>query len=217
MSPALLLALVVGAAPPPAENVAAKAGPILFGSGDRVFLLLAPYQPGANLTMATVRVTHPEIVAGRSWDDTSYRFAVGANPAALRVAQGQRYTGTVWRFGAQFPDGQKAFEGVQLDVVRIDTVPSSDEPGLRYRGFGNAQRFYILHAGHAFVQVLRTQASAEVNAPPDGLGVKFDRPGKTAATRLLPTEMSQVRLSNGQMLKLVGQSEIWFVDGGPLR
>ena len=216
MSPALLLALIVGAAPP-AENVAAKAGPILFGGGDRVYLLLAPYQPGANLTVATVRVTHPEIVAGRSWDDTSYRFAVGANPAALRLAQGQRFTGTVWRFGAQFPDGEKAFEGVLLEVVRVDTVPASDDPGLRYRGFGTAQHFYILHAGHAYVQVLRTTASAAVNAPPEGLGVKFDRPGKTAATRLLPTEMSQVRLSNGQMLRLVGQTEIVFVDGGPLK
>ena len=87
MSPALLLALVVGAAPP-AENVAAKAGPILFGGGDRVYLLLAPYQPGATLTVATVRLTHPEVVAGRSWDDAGYRFATGADPAALRVAAG---------------------------------------------------------------------------------------------------------------------------------
>ena len=216
MSPALLLALVVGAAPP-AENLAAKAGPILFGSGDRVYLLLAPYQPGANLTIATVRLTHPEIVEGRSWDDAGYRFATGADPSALRVAQGTRFTGNVWRFGAQFPDGVKAFEGVVMDVVRVDTIPASDNSGLRYRGFGTEQHFYIVHAGKAFVQVLRTQGSAEINAPPEGLGVKFDRPGKTAATRLLPTEMSQVRLSNGQMLRLMGQSELVFIDGGPLK
>jgi hypothetical protein len=29
--------------------------------------------------------------------------------------------------------------------------------------------------------------------------------------------MSQVRLSNGQMLRLVGQSELVFIDGGPLK
>jgi hypothetical protein len=216
MSPALLLALLVGAAPP-ADKVAAKAGPILFGGGDRVYLMLAPYQPGSNLVIATVRLTHPEIVAGRSWDDAGYRFATGADPAALRVAPGTRFTGNLWRYGAQFPEGVKAFEGVVMDVVRVDTVPASDNAGLRYRGFGTAQRFYIVHAGKAFVQVLRTQGSAEITAPPEGLGVKFDRPGKTAATRLLPTEMSQVRMSNGQMLRLVGQAELVFIDGGPLR
>jgi len=216
MSPALLLSLVLAAASP-AENVAAKAGPILFGGGNRAYLLLDPYQPGANLTVATVRLTHPEIVEGRSWDDAGYRFTTGADPSALRVAQGTRFTGNVWRFGAQYPDGVKAFEGVVMDVVRVDTVPTSDNAGLRYRGFGNAQRFYIVHAGKAFVQVLRTVGSAEITAPPEGLGVKFDRPGKTAATRLLPSEMSQVRLSNGQILRLVGQSELVFIDGGPLK
>jgi hypothetical protein len=29
--------------------------------------------------------------------------------------------------------------------------------------------------------------------------------------------MSQVRMSNGQMLRLVGQAELVFIDGGPLR
>jgi hypothetical protein len=216
MSPAVLLALVVGAAPL-AENVAAKQGPILFGGGDRAYLLLTPYQPGGALSVATIKVSHPEIVAGRGWDDAGYRFVTGADPAALRVAPGQHFTGTVWRFGAQFPDGEKAYEGVRLDVVRVDAVPAADNQGLRYRGFGNVERFYIVHAGKAFVQVLRTQPSSELTAPPEGLGVRFDRPGKTAATRLLPSEMSQVHLSNGQVLRLVGQSEVWFVDGGPMR
>lgn len=216
MSPALLLALAVGAAPV-AETVAAKQGPILFGGGDHVYLLLAPYQPGGALTVATVRLSHPEIVPGRSWDDAGYRFAVGADPAALRLTAGQQLTGMVWRFGAQFPDGVKAFENVHLVVDRVDPVPASDIQGLRYRGFGAVDRFYIVHAGKAFVQVLRTQPSADMKVPPEGLGVQFDRPGKTAATRLLPSEMSPVRLSNGQVLRLIGQSEIWFVDGGPQR
>ena len=215
MSPALLLALAVGAAP--AENLAAKQGPILFGGGDHVYLLMAPYQPGGALTVASVLVSHPEVVSRRSWDDAGYRFVIGADPAALRVTAGQRLTGAVWRFGAQFPDGEQAFESVRIDVVRVDPVPAADGQGLRYRGFGTSERFYIVHAGKAFVQVLRTQPSSELRPPPEGLGVQFDRPGKTAATRLLPSEMSQVRLSNGQVLRLVGQSEIWFADGGPLK
>jgi len=216
MSPALLLALALGAAPP-AENLAAKQGPILFGGGDHVYLLMAPYQPGGTLTVASVLLSHPEVVARRGWDDAGYRFVIGADPAGLRVAPGQRLTGAVWRFSAQFPDGEKAFEGVQLNVVRVDPVPAADGQGLRYRGFGTSERFYIVHAGKAYVQVLRTQPSTDLSAPPEGLGVQLDRPGKTAATRLLPSEASQARLSNGQVLRLVGQSEIWFADGGPLK
>src|SRR5262249_57336985 len=101
-------------------------------------------------TRATGGLPPPEFVGGGNGDDAGSRFATGAAPSALRVAQGTRFTGNVWRFGAQFPDGVKAFEGVVMDVVRVDTIPASDNSGLRYRGFGNAQRFYIVHAGKAF-------------------------------------------------------------------
>lgn len=213
MTLALVLAVALGAAPSP-EAIAARGGPILFGAGDTTYLLLPPYLPGDTLTVVTVRLSHAEISAGRSWDDSSYRYQTPApDGGGLRASSVQHVTGNVWRFGADLPEGRKVFEGVRADVVRVEKVSPGNGRGLAYRGFGSAERLYLVHAGKAFVQVVRTQPASELELPAGGVDVQLDRPGQTPATRLLPGETAQARVGAGHVVRLNGQAELWFLSG----
>jgi hypothetical protein len=207
----LILALVLALAMSP-EAARAEHGPVLFGGGESAYLLLPASAPGEPLTIATVRLKHPELGEGRTFDDATYRFPLSeADLNALRSGRVDHLTGTVWRFGVDRPEGRKAFEGVRADIRRVDTIPLRTGGGLGYQAFGSADRLYLVHPGKHFFQIIKAVAASELQVPPGGSAVMLDRP-ETGATRLLPGETAQVRIGPGQVVRLTGLAELWFVD-----
>jgi hypothetical protein len=165
------------------------------------------------MVVASIRLTHPEIAEDRTFDDASYRLPLSPDElSALRAGRLAHLTGTVWRFGVDRPEGRKELEGAQVDVRRVDPVPRS-ERGLAYRAFGSASRLYLVHPGKHFFQVLKAVAASDLQVPVGGTPVALDRPG-AAATRLLPGETARVRIGQGEIVRLTGLSELWFVDAG---
>jgi len=199
---AVVLALTMS---PEAER--AKQGPLLFGSGSSTFLLGAPSGPGDTLRLLRVRVRHLELSESRSFDDAEYRLAIDVPPT---VQPGQELVGTVWRFGAESPDGRKLSDGVRATVEREDRVAPVMARGLAYRAFGTPERMYLVHAGTRFAQVLRVQPASEVTIPPGGVPVRVDRPSQEPATRLLPGEYAKVVFGEGRTIRVTAQTEVWF-------
>ena len=113
-----VLALVLSLVMSP-EAARARQGPMLFGSGQATFLVLGPAGPGDTLRMARVRVTHAELPESRSFDDAEYHLAVETPPNSR---PGQVLTGTLWRFGAESPDGRKLSDGVRVEILREDRI-----------------------------------------------------------------------------------------------
>jgi len=209
-----VLALLLSLALPP-EAARAQKGALLFGGGPATFLLLAPAGPGNALRVARVRVSHVELPPDRSFDDAEYRFASQAEvPASTRP--GQVLTGALWRFGAESPEGRKVSDGVRVELLREDRVEPGTDRGLQYRALGTPERLYLVHAGSRFAQVLRVTPASEVQIPVAGAPVRVDRPSQEPATRLLPGETAPVRLGDGNAVRVVGMTEIWFAPApGP--
>jgi hypothetical protein len=207
----LILALVLALATAP-EAARAEHGPVLFGGGESAYLLVPAAAPGEPLTVATLRLKHPELSPGHTFDDASYRFPLSpADLSAVRSGRVDHLTGTIWRFGVDRPEGRKEFEGVRADVRRVDTIPLRTERGLGYRAFGTPDRLYLIHPGRHFSQILKAVAASELELAPEGSAVVLDRP-EAAATRLLPGETARVRMGPGQVVRLTGLAELWFVD-----
>jgi hypothetical protein len=201
-----LLAVVLALTMSP-EAARAKQGPLLFGSGSSTFLLAAPSGPGDTLRLLRVRVRHLDLSESRSFDDAEYRMAIDVPPT---VQPGQELVGTVWRFGAESPDGRKLSDGVRATVEREDRVAPVLARGLAYRAFGTPERMYLVHAGTVFAQVLRVQPAVEVTIPPAGVPVRVDRPSQEPATRLLPGEYAKVVFGEGRTIRVTAQTEVWF-------
>ncbi|HUM10647.1 MAG TPA: hypothetical protein VLT82_06830 [Myxococcaceae bacterium] len=205
MSAVLALVLCLTMSP---EAARAHQGPLLFGAGQATFLMLGPAGPGETLRLARVRVTHPELSETRSFDDAEYHLASDVPPA---THPGQRLTGTLWRFGAESPDGRKLGDGVRVDIQREDRIAPVMGRGLAYRAVGTPDRLYLVHAGTGFTQVIRVQPASEVEIPPGGIPVRADRPSQEAATRILPGEYAKVVLGEGRTVRVTATNEIWFV------
>ena len=206
MSPVLTLMLSLTMSP---EAARAHQGPLLFGAGEATFLLLPPAGPGETLRLARVRVSHPELLEGRTFDDAEYHLAVDVPPT---THPGQHLTGILWRFGAEVPDGRKQVDGaVRVELQREDRVAPVKGRGLAYRALGTPDRLYLVHAGPGFAQVLRVQPASEVEIPPGGIPVRADRPSEEPATRILPGEYAKVVLGDGRTTRVTAKSEIWFV------
>ena len=203
---ALILSLTMS---PEAAN--AKQQPVLFGSGQSTFLLIGPAGPGDVLRLARVRVTHLELPEARSFDDAEYRF-VPSSPIPPSTRPGQQISGTLWRFGAESPEGRKLTEGVRLEFEREDTVAPVMARGLAYRAMGTQDRLYLVHAGTKFVQILRVEPSTALLIPPDGVQVRVDRPSQEPATRLLPGEYAKVIVGEGKTMRVTALAEVWFVN-----
>jgi hypothetical protein len=203
-----VLALILSLTMSP-EAAAAKQQPVLFGSGQSTFLLVGPAGPGDVLRLARVRVTHLELPEARSFDDAEYRF-VPASPIPASIRGGQQLTGTLWRFGAESPEGRKLSEGVRVEFEREDKVAPVMARGLAYRALGTPDRLYLVHAGTKFVQILRVEPASAVEIPFDGLPVRVDRPSQEAATRLLPGEYAKVVLGEGRTMRVTALTEVWF-------
>ena len=203
---ALILSLTMS---PEAAN--AKQHPVLFGSGQATFLLIGPAGPGDTLRLARVRVTHLELPEARSFDDAEYRF-VPASPIPPSIRPGQQISGTLWRFGAESPEGRKLTEGVRLEFEREDQVAPVMARGLAYRALGTQDRLYLVHAGTKFVQILRVEPASALLIPPDGVAVRVDRPSQEAATRLLPGEYAKVIVGDGKTMRVTALTEVWFVN-----
>jgi len=203
---ALILSLTMS---PEAAN--AKQHPVLFGSGQATFLLIGPAGPGDTLRLARVRVTHLELPEARSFDDAEYRF-VPASPIPASTRPGQQISGTLWRFGAESPEGRKLTEGVRLEFEREDQVAPIMARGLAYRALGTQDRLYLVHAGTKFVQILRVEPASALLIPPDGVAVRVDRPSQEAATRLLPGEYAKVIVGDGKTMRVTALTEVWFVN-----
>ena len=152
-----VLALVLSLVMSP-EAARARQGPMLFGSGQATFLVLGPAGPGDTLRMARVRVTHAELPESRSFDDAEYHLAVETPPNSR---PGQVLTGTLWRFGAESPDGRKLSDGVRVEVLREDRIAPVMARGLAYRAMGTLDRLYLVHAGTGFAQILRVTPTLE--------------------------------------------------------
>ena len=202
---ALILSLTMS---PEAAN--AKQHPVLFGSGQATFLLVGPAGPGDVLRLARVRVTHLELPEARSFDDAEYRF-VPASPIPASTRPGQQISGTLWRFGAESPEGRKLTEGVRIEFEREDQVAPVMARGLAYRALGTLDRLYLVHAGTKFAQILRVEPASALLIPPDGIAVRVDRPSQEPATRLLPGEYAKVIVGE-KMMRVTALSEVWFVN-----
>jgi hypothetical protein len=189
------------------EAALARQGPMLFGSGEATFLLLGPAGPGDTLRLARVRVKHAELPESRSFDDAEYHLAVEV-PASTRP--GQQLTGTLWRFGAESPEGRKLGEGVRVEIEREDRIAPVLARGLAYRAVGTPDRLYLVHAGTGFAQVIRVQPASLLEIPPGGVPVRVDRPSQEAATRILPGEYAKVVVGEGRTVRVSAASEIWF-------
>lgn len=201
-----VLALVLSLVMSP-EAAQARHGPLLFGSGQATFLLIGPAGPGDTLRLARVRVVHLDLPESRGFDDAEYRLAVDV-PAT--TGPGQQLTATLWRFGAESPDGSKVTEGLHITVEREDRVPPILGHGLSYRAFGTPDRMYLVHGGTVFAQIVRVQPASEVEIPPGGVAVRVDRPSQEPATRLLTGEFAKLVLGEGRTLRVTVQSQVWF-------
>jgi len=151
-----VLALILSLTMSP-EAALAKQQPVLFGSGQSTFLVVGPAGPGDVLRLARVKVTHLELPESRSFDDAEYRF-VPASPIPASTRTGQQLTGTLWRFGAESPEGRKLSDGVRVEFEREDRVAPVMARGLAYQALGTADRLYLVHAGTKFAQILRRRA-----------------------------------------------------------
>ena len=203
-----VLALVLSLVMSP-EAARARQGPMLFGSGKATFLVLGPAGPGDTLRMARVRVTHAELPESRSFDDAEYRLAVEAPP---NTRPGQVLTGTLWRFGAESPDGRKLSDGVRVEILREDRIAPVLAHGLAYRAMGTLDRLYFVHAGTGFSQILRVTPTVALEIPPGGLQVRVDRPSQEPATRILPGEYAKVVVGEGKTVRVTATNEIWFTS-----
>jgi len=201
-----VLALVLSLTMSP-EAARARQGPLLFGSGQATFLLVGPAGPGDTLRLLRVRVTHLELPESRSFDDAEYRLAIEVPPTTRR---GQQLGGTLWRFGAESPEGRKLSDGVRAEVQGEDRIAPVIARGLAYRALGTPDRLYLVHAGTLFAQVVRVQPASEVEIPPAGVPVRVDRPSQEPATRILPGEYAKVVLGEGRTVRVTAVSEIWF-------
>jgi hypothetical protein len=203
-----VLALILSLTMSP-EAALAKQQPVLFGSGQSTFLVVGPAGPGDVLRLARVKVTHLELPESRSFDDAEYRF-VPASPIPASTRTGQRLTGTLWRFGAESPEGRKLSDGVRVEFEREDRVAPVMARGLAYRALGTTDRLYLVHAGTKFVQILRVEPASALEIPPDGIAVRVDRPSQEAATRLLPGEYAKVVVGEGRTMRVTALAEVWF-------
>jgi hypothetical protein len=201
-----VLALVLSLTMSP-EAARARQGPMLFGSGQATFLVLGPMGPGDTLRLARVKVRHIELPESRSFDDAEYRLAVDV-PAATQP--GGVFTGALWRFGAESPDGRKIGDGVRVEVQREDRIAPVMGRGLWYRAMGTIDRLYLVHAGTGFSQILRVTPTVALEIPPGGLPVRVDRPSQEAATRILPGEYAKIVVGEGRTIRVTATNEIWF-------
>jgi hypothetical protein len=203
-----VLALVLSLVMSP-EAARARQGPMLFGSGQATFLVLGPAGPGDTLRLARVRVRHVELPESRSFDDAEYHLAVDTPPS---TRPGQVLTGTVWRFGAESPDGRKLADAVRVEVSREDRVAPVMARGLAYRAMGTLDRLYFVHAGTGFVQILRVTPTVAMEIPPGGAQVRVDRPSQEPATRILPGEYAKIVVGEGKTVRVTATNEIWFAS-----
>ena len=203
-----VLALVLSLVMSP-EAARARQGPMLFGSGQATFLVLGPAGPGDTLRMARVRVTHAELPESRSFDDAEYHLAVETPPNSR---PGQVLTGTLWRFGAESPDGRKLSDGVRVEVLREDRIAPVMARGLAYRAMGTLDRLYLVHAGTGFAQILRVTPTVALEIPPGGVQVRVDRPSQEPATRILPGEYAKIVVGEGKTVRVTATNEIWFTS-----
>jgi len=192
------------------EAARAKQGPMLFGSGQVVFLLGAPAGPGDTLRLARVRVSDANLPADTNLDDAEYHFSPAGEPS-VALRPGQLLTGPLWRFGAESPEGRKRIDALHVEVVREDRLAPATGRGLGYRAFGTPDRLYFVHAGMRFVQIIRVFPAGEASIPPEGVPVRLDRPSQEPATRLLPGEYARVTFGDGKTTRVTAGSEIWFV------
>ncbi len=203
-----VLALVLSLTMSP-EAARARQGPMIFGSGQATFLVLGPAGPGDTLRLARVRVKHAELPESRSFDDAEYHLAI--DPPAT-THPGQQLSGTVWRFGAESPDGRKLADTVRIEILREDRIAPVMARGLAYRAVGTLERLYLVHAGTGFVQVIRVLPASQLEIPPGGVAVRVDRPSQEAATRILPGEYAKVVVGEGRTVRVTATNEIWFVS-----
>jgi len=203
-----VLALVLSLVMSP-EAARARQGPMLFGSGQATFLVLGPAGPGDTLRMARVRVTHAELPESRSFDDAEYHLAVETPP---NTRPGQVLTGTLWRFGAESPDGRKLSDGVRVEILREDRIAPLMSRGLAYRAMGTLDRLYLVHAGTGFAQILRVTPTVALEIPPGGVQVRVDRPSQEPATRILPGEYAKIVVGEGKTVRVTATNEIWFTS-----
>ncbi|HSP19558.1 MAG TPA: hypothetical protein VLQ79_08590 [Myxococcaceae bacterium] len=201
-----VLALVLSVVMTP-EAAQARQGPLLFGAGQASFLVIGPARAGDTLRLARVRLLHLDLPESRGFDDAEYRLAVDM-PAATQP--GQTLTATLWRFGAESPEGMKLTEGLEVTVEREDRIPPVLGRGLAYRAFGTPDRMYLVHAGTVFAQIVRVQPASEVELPPAGVAVRVDRPSQEPATRLLPGEFAKLVVGEGRTLRVTVASQVWF-------
>jgi len=200
-----VLALLLSVMTP--EAAQARQGPLLFGAGQATFLLVGRADPGATLRLARVHLLHRDLPESRGFDDAEYRLAVDL-PAPTRP--GEHLMATLWRFGAESPDGVKVTEGLQVTVEREDPIAPVLGRGLAYRAFGTPDRMYLVHAGTMFAQVVRVQPASEVDLPPAGLAVRVDRPSQEPATRLLTGEFVKLVLGEARTLRVTVETQVWF-------
>lgn len=200
-----VLALLLAVMTPQAAQ--ARQGPLLFGAGQATFLVIGPAGPGATLRLARVHLVHQDFPDSRGFDDAEYHLAVEV-PATLRP--GEELTATLWRFGAETPEGQKVTDGLKVRVEREDRVPPVIGRGLAYRAFGTPDRMYLVHAGTVFAQIVRVQPASEVEIPPAGVAVRVDRPSQEPATRLLSGELAKLVLGEGRTLRVTVETQVWF-------
>jgi hypothetical protein len=203
-----VLALVLSLVMSP-EAAKARQGPMLFGSGQATFLVLGPAGPGDTLRMARVRVRHIELPETRSFDDAEYHLAVETPPS---TKPGQVLTGTLWRFGAESPDGRVLADGVRVEILREDRIAPVMARGLAYRAMGTLDRLYLVHAGTNFAQILRVTPTVALEIPPGGLQVRVDRPSQEPATRILPGEYAKIVVGEGKTVRVTATNEIWFTS-----
>jgi hypothetical protein len=203
-----VLALVLSLTMSP-EAARARQGPMIFGSGQATFLVLGPAGPGDTLRLARVRVKHAELPESRSFDDAEYHLAI--DPPAT-THPGQQLLGTVWRFGAESPDGRRLADTVRIEILREDRIAPVMARGLAYRAVGTLERLYLVHAGTGFVQVIRVLPASQLEIPPGGVAVRVDRPSQEPATRILPGEYAKVVVGEGRTVRVTATNEIWFVS-----
>ena len=203
-----VLALVLSLTMSP-EAARARQGPILFGSGPATFLVLGPAGPGDTLRLARVRVRHAELPEERSFDDAEYHLAIDVPPTTHPA---QVLSGTLWRFGAESPDGRKLADEVRVEIQREDRIAPVMNRGLSYRAMGTLERLYLVHAGTGFAQILRVTPASQLEIPPGGIAVRADRPSQEPATRILPGEYAKIVVGEGRTVRVTATNEIWFTS-----
>lgn len=206
MSAVLALLLSLTMSP---EAARARQGPMLFGSGQASFLVLGPAGPGDTLRLARVRVRHAELPETRSFDDAEYHLAIDV-PATTHP--GQQLSGTLWRYGAESPDGRRLEDAVRIEIQREDRIAPVMARGLAYRAVGTLERLYLVHAGTGFAQIIRVLPASQLEIPPGGVAVRVDRPSQEPATRILPGEYAKIVVGEGRTVRVTATNEIWFVS-----